>query len=71
MAELGREVVPFVAEMGPGILTTGQRFLAMLMQRQALRLADDLDGSNSVAEWEKDPAQLARTIKPLWFTASE
>lgn len=65
--ELGRDVIPLIGEMWPGVLTTGQRFIIMLLQRQALRLADDLDGSNSVEFWERDPAQLARQIQPLGF----
>eukprot|EP00897_Mesotaenium_endlicherianum_P000433 jgi/Mesen1/10390/ME000081S09789 len=63
-AELAREVGPVVRDMLPGITTAAQRFVVMLAQRQALRLADDLDGSNSVAEWERDPAAIARSIRP-------
>ena len=37
----------------------------MLLQRQALRFADDLDGKQSVSEWDRDPAAFARKIRPL------
>jgi len=59
-----RETAPVVQDMLPGVLTSGTRFLAMLAQRQALRLADDLDGGKSVEEWDLDPYAFARTIQP-------
>lgn len=63
----GTTQVPFdlFRDMAPGVTTAAQRFLVMLTQRQALRFADDLDGRNSVSEWEKDPAALARSIRPF------
>ena len=55
---------PLAWSMLPGMTTAAQRFLIMLMQRQALRLADDLDGGNSVAMWDADPAAFARFVQP-------
>ena len=64
-AEVVRGLVSLVSDMWPGMATAAQRFLVMLLQRQALRFADDLDGQTSVQQWEKDPAALARKLQPL------
>lgn len=56
---------PLLASLLPGAATTVLRFVVMLVHRQALRLADDLDGGDSVMQWEADPYSLARSVKPI------
>ncbi|CAI5484720.1 unnamed protein product [Closterium sp. Yama58-4] len=62
-----REAAPLMFSVLPGAATTATRFLVMLLQRQLLRLADDLDGGDSVQQWEADPYSLARSIRPFWM----
>ncbi|GJP34432.1 hypothetical protein CLOM_g18875 [Closterium sp. NIES-68] len=62
-----RDAAPLIVSIVPGAATTATRFLAMLLQRQSLRLADDLDGGDSVQQWEADPYSLARSIRPFWM----
>eukprot|EP00850_Spirogloea_muscicola_P000970 SM000003S11215 [mRNA] locus=s3:1611199:1615417:+ [translate_table: standard] len=64
VGSIAGEMFPLLRDILPGATTFAQRFALMLLQRQALRFADDLDGRRSVAEWEKDPAASARLIKP-------
>ena len=59
------DVIPLISQLFPGMINTGQRFVLMLLQRQALRFADDLDGKQSVSEWDRDPSAFARKIRPL------
>lgn len=61
--ELVQGVIPMMPDLFPGIVMTAQRFILMLLQRQALRLADDLDGKNSVLVWERDPTAFARQVR--------
>ncbi|CAM6084874.1 unnamed protein product [Calypogeia fissa] len=63
--EIAQDTVPLFFDLLPGVTTAGQRFSAMLLQRLTLRFADDLDGTNSVLEWNKDPTASARDIRPL------
>jgi hypothetical protein len=63
-AEIAQDMAPIVRELLPGVTTAAQRFVIMLIQRQSLRLADDLDGHHSVGEWDRDPAAFARKIRP-------
>ncbi|GBG66463.1 hypothetical protein CBR_g61506 [Chara braunii] len=53
VAEAAQDIVPLLYELLPGFSVTVQRFTIMLLQRLTLRLADDLDGQNSIAEWER------------------
>lgn len=69
-AELVRDAIPVIQDIGPGLAMAAQRFAVMLFQRQALRLADDLDGQRSVDAWERDPASLARLVQPFPFLIS-
>ncbi|CAM6091149.1 unnamed protein product [Calypogeia fissa] len=63
--EIAQDTVPLFFDLLPGVTTAGQRFSAMLLQRLTLRFADDLDGTNSVLEWNRDPTASARDIRPL------
>eukprot|EP00252_Welwitschia_mirabilis_P026830 TRINITY_DN8952_c0_g1_i3.p1 TRINITY_DN8952_c0_g1~~TRINITY_DN8952_c0_g1_i3.p1 ORF type:complete len:245 (+),score=45.31 TRINITY_DN8952_c0_g1_i3:139-873(+) len=54
-SELLQGLLPLVPDLFPGMTVTAQRFMSMLLQRQALRLADDLDGKKSRISWERDP----------------
>lgn len=63
-AEIAQDMAPIVRELLPGVTTAAQRFVIMLIQRQSLRLADDLDGHHSIGEWDRDPAAFARKIRP-------
>lgn len=65
MREAAGSMIPLISDLFPGVVNTSQRFVLMLLQRQALRLADDLDGKQSVAEWDRDPSAFARRIRPL------
>ena len=47
-----------------GVITASTRFWLMLLHRKALRYADDLDGTNSLVYWDKDPAAYARHVRP-------
>ncbi|BBN18853.1 aarF domain-containing kinase [Marchantia polymorpha subsp. ruderalis] len=60
-----QESWPIFLDLLPGVTTAAQRFATILIQRQALRFADDLDGTNSVEEWDKDAMASARNIQPL------
>nr|PNR54038.1 hypothetical protein PHYPA_007714 [Physcomitrium patens] len=64
-ADIAQDVGPVVKDLLPGVRTIAQRFAIMLFQRQALRLADDLDGRHSVRGWDEDPAAFARRIRPF------
>jgi hypothetical protein len=44
--EVAQDVLPFLRDLLPGITSSTQRFLVMLLQRQALRLADDLEAAS-------------------------
>lgn len=44
--EVAQDVLPFLRDLLPGITSSSRRFLVMLLQRQALRLADDLEAAN-------------------------
>ncbi len=60
LAEMAQDLLPVLRDLFPGLTTAAQRFVVMLIQRQALRLADDLDGGNSLREWEQGgPASIA------------
>ena len=48
-----------------GAVMASTRFWLMLLHRKALRYADDLDGTNSLVYWNKDPAAHARHVRPL------
>lgn len=65
MREAAGSMLPLISDLFPGMVNTGQRFVLMLLQRQALRLADDLDGKQSVTEWDRDPSAFARKVRPL------
>ncbi|KAL3687877.1 hypothetical protein R1sor_014186 [Riccia sorocarpa] len=60
-----RDNLPFFLDLLPGVATAAQRFILILLQRQALRFADDLDGTSSVDAWNKDAMAAARGIQPL------
>ncbi|KAL3677092.1 hypothetical protein R1sor_027040 [Riccia sorocarpa] len=60
-----RDSLPFFLDLLPGVATAAQRFILILLQRQALRFADDLDGTSSVDAWNKDAMAAARGIQPL------
>ncbi|GLJ48114.1 hypothetical protein SUGI_1015930 [Cryptomeria japonica] len=64
MAGLVQGMIPLMPDLFPGILMTSQRFLLMLLQRKALRLADDLDGKNSLAVRERDPIAFSHRAGP-------
>lgn len=57
-----------IPDLALGVTTASLRFLVMLLHRKALRLADDLDGKNSLVHWNRDPAASARHVKPLRFS---
>jgi hypothetical protein len=60
LAEMAQDLLPVLRDLFPGLTTAAQRFVVMLIQRQALRLADDLDGGNSLREWDQGgPASIA------------
>ncbi|KAJ7548841.1 hypothetical protein O6H91_07G029700 [Diphasiastrum complanatum] len=65
IAEVAQGVMPMFWDLIPGCTSVAQRFIVMLAQRQALRLADDLDGRRSITDWDKDPSALARQIRPV------
>ncbi|MCO5587978.1 hypothetical protein L7F22_041931 [Adiantum nelumboides] len=65
MREAAGSMLPLMSGLFPGMVNTGQKFILMLLQRQALRLADDLDGKHSIAEWDRDPSAFARRMRPL------
>lgn len=65
ISELVQGVIPVMPDLFPGIVMTTQRFILMLLQRQALRLADDLDGNNSIVVWERDPTAFARRVRSV------
>lgn len=44
--EVAQDILPFLRDLLPGITSSTQRFLVMLLQRQALRLAEDLEAAN-------------------------
>lgn len=64
MTGLVQGMIPLMPDLFPGILMTSQRFLLMLLQRKALRLADDLDGKNSLAVRERDQIAFAHLAGP-------
>ncbi|KAH7278615.1 hypothetical protein KP509_38G049000 [Ceratopteris richardii] len=65
LRQAANDILPLIPDLFPGVVNTGQKFILMLLQRQALRLADDLDGKRSITEWDKDPSAFARKIRPL------
>lgn len=65
ISELVEGVIPVMPDLFPGIVIATQRFILMLLQRQALRLADDLDGNNSIVVWERDPTAFARHVRSI------
>lgn len=65
ISELVQGVIPVMPDLFPGIVMATQRFILMLLQRQALRLADDLDGNNSIVVWERDPTAFARHVRSI------
>jgi len=48
---------PFFRNLLPGVTTSAQKFLMLLLQRQALRLADDLEAANTKSRHVEDAAR--------------
>jgi hypothetical protein len=45
--EVVQDGLPFFRDLLPGVTTSAQKFFMLLLQRQALRLADDLEAANT------------------------
>lgn len=49
--------LPFFRNLLPGVATSAQKFFMLLLQRQALRLADDLEAANTKSHHVADAAR--------------
>lgn len=59
--EVAQDVLPFLRELLPGVTASAQKFLTLLLQRQALRLAEDLDAARKEAPGRLDKSARAHS----------